>query len=208
MIAPTENGKLMLVKNSSTRFGLVAVTLHWLIALLFLFMIGLGLVMTRLPITDPWTFPLFQLHKSVGVTIFALVAFRIAWRGGNAAPPLPGNLKPYERALAHLTHYGLYAALVLMPLTGWITVSASPLGIPTLLYGVIPLPHIGFIAARPDKEAIESVAGWVHTILAWSALALVCLHFAAALKHHFILRDDVLRRMLPSRALFQRKPRT
>jgi cytochrome b561 len=195
----------MQLQNTSTRFGLVAVTLHWLIALLFLFMIGLGLVMTRLPLTDPWTFPLFQLHKSIGVTIFALVVLRVAWRAGNVVPPLPGGLKPYERGLAHLTHYGLYAALVLMPLTGWITVSASPLGIPTILFGVVPLPHIGFIAVRPDKEAIENIAGWVHTVIAWAAVGLVCLHFAAALKHHLLLKDDVLRRMLPSRALFQRK---
>jgi cytochrome b561 len=187
------------------RYGLVAVTLHWLIALLFLMMIGLGLTMTHLPITDPWTFPLFQLHKSIGVTIFALVALRVAWRAGNRAPSLPPNLRPWERVLAHLTHYGLYAALLLMPLTGWITVSASPLGIPTVLYGVVPLPHIGFIAARPDKEMIETVAGWVHTAIGWTAVALVCLHFAAALKHHFVLKDDVLRRMLPARVLLQRK---
>ncbi len=196
----------MQFQNTSTRYGLVAVALHWLIALLFLIMVGLGLTMTRLPITGPWTFPLFQLHKSIGVTIFALVALRVAWRAGNKAPSLPSNLRPWERALAHLTHYGLYAALILMPLTGWITVSASPLGIPTVLYGVVPLPHIGFIAARPDKEMIETAAGWVHKAIAWTAVALVCLHFAAALKHHFILKDDVLRRMLPARALFQRKP--
>lgn len=193
----------MQLRNSDARFGLVAVTLHWLVALLFLFMLAIGVTMTRLSLTDPLTFPLFQLHKSIGVTIFALVVLRVAWRAGNGPPPLPATLKPYERALARATHWGLYAALLLMPLTGWVIVSASPLGIPTVLYGVLPLPHIGFVAAHPDKAAIETAASWVHAVIATVAAILVALHVAAALWHHFIRRDDVLTRMLPSRALFK-----
>lgn len=197
----------MQFRNSSVRFGLVAVALHWLIALLFLSMVAIGLTMTNLALADPWTFPLYQLHKSIGVTIFALVLLRLAWRFSGRVPPLPATLKPWERAAAHLTHYGLYAALVAMPLTGWIAVSASPYGIPTILYGHVKLPHIGFVAASPHKAAIETAASWTHDALAWSALALVALHVAAALKHHFILKDDVLARMLPSRAHFEERSR-
>ncbi|HEY4344217.1 MAG TPA: cytochrome b [Parvibaculum sp.] len=195
----------MQLANTALRFGLVAVALHWLIALLFLAMIAIGLTMTSLPLVHPWTFPLYQLHKSIGVTIFALVVLRLAWRVAGQVPPLPVTLKPWERAAAYLTHYGLYAVLLAMPLTGWITVSASPYGIPTILYGYVKLPHLGFVVANAHKAAIEMAASWTHWGLAWTAIALVALHIAAALKHHFILNDDVLTRMLPSRAHFEKR---
>lgn len=194
----------MQFRNSSLRFGLVAVSLHWLIAGLFLAMVAIGFVMTNLALTDPRTFPLYQLHKSIGVTIFALVVLRLLWRLSGNVPPLPATLKPWERAAAHLTHYGLYAILLLMPLTGWITVSASPYGIPTILYGYLKLPHLGFVVTSAHKAAIETAASWTHWVLAWTALTLVFLHIAAALKHHFVLKDDVLARMLPSRAHFRK----
>lgn len=194
----------MQLRNSSLRFGLVAVSLHWLIAGLFLAMVAIGFVMTNLALTDPRTFPLYQLHKSIGVTIFALVVLRLLWRLSGKVPPLPATLKPWERAAAHLTHYGLYAALLLMPLTGWITVSASPYGIPTILYGYLKLPHLGFVVTSAHKAAIETAASWAHWGLAWTALALVFLHIAAALKHRLVLKDDVLARMLPSRAHFRK----
>ncbi|MDZ4382274.1 MAG: cytochrome b [Parvibaculum sp.] len=191
-------------RNSDIRFGLAAVSLHWLVAALFLFMLALGVWMTRLPLTDPWTFPAYQLHKSIGATIFLLVCARIAWRAANAPPPLPAALKLYERALARATHWGLYAALVLMPLTGWTIVSASPLGFPTVLYGLVPLPHIGFVADHPQKAAIGTAASWAHWTIAIAAAGLVALHIGAALWHHFARRDDVLTRMLPSRVLFRK----
>ena len=142
----------MQLRNSETRFGLVAVALHWLVALLFLFMLGLGVTMTRLSLTDPWTFPLYQLHKSIGVTIFLLVVARVAWRAGNSPPPLPAALKPDERVLAQATHWGLYAALVLMPLTGWVIVSASTFGIPTVLYGAGPHSLLEANGHRADEN--------------------------------------------------------
>ena len=192
-------------RSSEIRFGLVALSLHWLIAALFLTMLAIGVVMTRLPLTDPWTFPLFQLHKSIGATIFLFVCARVAWRAGNAPPALPASLKPYERLAAHATHWGLYAALFIMPLTGWVIVSASAFGIPTVLYGLVPLPHIGFVAEHPHKASIETVASWTHAIVASGAAALIVLHVAAAFWHHLVKRDDVLTRMLPSRALFGKR---
>lgn len=192
-------------RNSTIRFGIVAISLHWLIAALFLAMLAIGVTMTRLPLTDPWTFPLFQFHKSLGATVFLLACLRIGWRAGNNPPPLPASLKPYERALARFTHWGLYAALFLMPLTGWVIVSASPLGIPTVLYGLVPLPHIGFVADHPQKAAIETAASWTHWTIAIFAATLIALHIGAALWHHFVKRDDVLTRMLPSRTLFRER---
>lgn len=197
----------MQLRNSAERFGLVALGLHWLVAALFLVMLAIGFAMTNLPLTHPWTFPLYQLHKSIGATIFLLVAFRLCWRWLGEVPPLPASLTPLERMAARLTHGGLYAALLAMPLAGWVIVSASPLGIPTVLFGLIRLPHISFVAAHPQKKEIGALASSVHEGLAWAALALVALHVAAALWHHAVRKDDVLRRMLPARVLFARKPR-
>jgi len=194
----------MQLRNSATRFGLVAISLHWLIALLFFAMIALGLTMTELALTHPLKFPLYQIHKSIGVTIFVLVALRLFWRLSGMVPPLPATLTEFERLGARLAQWGLYAVLIAMPLTGWVIVSASPLGIPTILYGIVKLPHIDFIAARADKAAIEHRAELVHALLAWSGVALVVLHAGAALRHHFWLGDDVLKRMLPTKALFAR----
>lgn len=186
----------MQLHNTQNRYGLLSIMLHWLIATLFLAMLAIGIVMTRLPLTDPLTFPLYQTHKSIGMTIFLLTAIRLFWRLVDGVPELPAGLTPFERLAARATHGGLYAILLLLPLVGWIVVSASPLGIPTLLYGVVPLPHIGFVAASPDKAAIENVSSWIHTILAMLGAFLLALHVAAALWHHFIRRDDVLMRML------------
>ena len=82
-------------------------------------------------------FQLYQLHKSFGVTVFALVLMRLGWRHLNPVMPAPPtNLRPWERAAALLTHRGFYVLLLLMPLTGWLTASASPLGIPTIVFGL------------------------------------------------------------------------
>ena len=186
----------MQLRNTQTHYGLLSIALHWLIAALFLAMLVIGVVMTRLPLSDPLTFPLYQTHKSIGATIFLLTAIRLVWRWTNGAPDLPSGMSAFERFGAHATHWGLYAVLLIMPLTGWVVVSASPLGIPTLLYGTVPLPHIGFVAASPDKAAIENIASWAHTILAILGAVLFSLHVSAALWHHFFRKDDVLMRML------------
>lgn len=186
----------MQLSNSQDRYGILSIALHWLVAALFLAMLAIGVVMTRLPLTDPLTFPLYQIHKSIGATLFFLMAVRLVWRLAGGVPDLPAGLAPLESFAARTTHAGLYAILLVMPLTGWVVVSASPFGIPTLLYGVVPLPHIGFVETSPDKATIETAASWVHTVLAALGAALLSLHVAAALWHHFIRRDDVLMRML------------
>ncbi|MBI1260673.1 MAG: cytochrome b [Rhizobiales bacterium] len=188
----------MSLRNTQSRFGTIAISFHWLIALLFIGMIGLGLTMTNLPLANPWTFPLFQWHKSFGMLILALVVLRLIWRQTQPLPAAP-PLRPYEKAAMHLTHYGLYAALFLMPLTGWVVVSSSSLGLPTILFKTIHLPHIGFIAASPHKALINEWASEAHEVIAWTASALVVGHVAAALYHHVIRKDDILRRMLPER---------
>lgn len=179
--------------------------LHWSMAAMLLAMVGAGLVMARAAETAAASgdfsarvlglsiFEAYQLHKSVGVVLFALVLFRLVWRLTYRSPELPSAMPRTERLAALGTHAILYALMLTMPLTGWLLASASPLGIPTLVFGVLPLPHpIG-----PDADT-EAVLSGLHLAGGLALLALAGLHVAAALKHHFIDRDDVLRAMLPS----------
>lgn len=189
----------MPLRNNEKTYGYGAISLHWLMALLFFFMIGMGLTMTSLPLDHPRTFPLYQLHKSLGMVMLVLVCLRLFWRQMNEQPAAPA-LSALERGLMHLTHYGLYACLFLMPLTGWVVVSSSAFGLPTRIFDLITLPHIWFVAESPHKAQIHDMASEVHEILAWAALALIALHAFAAIYHHFVRRDDVLMRMILSRS--------
>jgi cytochrome b561 len=108
----------------------------------------------------------------------------------NTNPPLPDTLKPYERVLAHISHFGLYFFLFAQPITGWILSSAS--NFPVSYFGLFTLPNL----VAPDKQ-LASTMHEVHETLFNILAAFALLHIAAALKHHFVLKDDVLRRMLP-----------
>src|SRR5262249_37343117 len=132
----------------------------------------------------------YARHKSVGLTILALVVLRLLWRWANPTPVLPSTLKPYERALAGVTHFGLYLILFAMPLTGWMMTSAR--GFPVSWFGFFQLPD--FV---PKNDSLYNAMKDTHHVLAAALYAIVSLHVLAALKHHFILKDDVLRRMLP-----------
>lgn len=180
-----------MMRNSPSRFGWVAIALHWLIAALIGVMIVLGLVMTGGFDDDIMTkIALFQWHKSTGIAVLALVVVRLAWRLANPVPALPGTLKAYERGLAHATHLALYLLMLAIPVSGWLIASASTL--PTEVFGLFALPRL----ITPDR-GVEELVGEVHETLAWVMLGVLALHVAAALKHHFILKDDVLVRMLP-----------
>lgn len=187
----------MKLKNTPEAFGAVALTFHWLVALCVFAMFAIGFYMTSLPVTDPLAYSLFQLHKSLGFTILILVVLRFLWRLGNPPPALPAHMPAWERFAAKATHYAFYLALVALPLSGWVLVSASPYNIPTHFWGLVEWPHLGFVASSPDKEAWEAAAETVHKIVLWAALALIGLHAAAALRHHFMLKDDILARMVP-----------
>lgn len=175
-----------------TRYSAVAIVLHWLIALAIVTLVVIGIVMTGLPDTElTRKFTLYQWHKSLGITVLLLSLLRLAWRLTHRPPPLPDTLKPWERLAARATHIGFYVLIIVIPLLGWAMVSASPYNIPTVLYGEIPWPHLPV-----PKSAFEAFKAG-HVWLAFGAVALLVLHVAAALKHHYILKDDVLARMLP-----------
>ena len=182
----------MALRNTDQGWGWPAKLLHWLVAILVVGMIALGVVMVDIVQDLDLQYRLFQLHKSIGLTILALMLLRIGWRLANPTPDEPGTMRRWEVVAARLTHWAFYALLIAMPVTGFLTAASSPLGIPTVVFGVIPVPH----PLAPDKELSETLA-FVHENLARVLLALFVVHVGAALRHHLLLHDEILTRMLP-----------
>lgn len=176
-----------------TRYGTVAMTLHWLIAIAILALLVVGKYMNGLPDDDPNKFNLYQMHKSFGITVLVLTVVRIAWRLMHPVPALPAGLPAWQRWGAHLSHFGLYALMLAIPLSGWAVASSSPWGIPTILFGAVELPNLPVAADKETNEFFEET----HELLGNLMILLLILHVLAALKHHFVDRDTVLRRMLP-----------
>lgn len=179
------------------RYSAVAIVLHWTIAALILYNLYLGLQLDDL--RGLAKFNTFQLHKSVGLTVLLLSLLRLAWRLTHRPPPLPARTPHWEKLGAHAAHWLLYALMIGIPLTGWVIVSASPTNIPTLIFKTAPWPHLAFIhdLAMPVRRALEKQVGEVHMLLAYGMMALIVGHIAAALKHQFRNRDEVLGHMLP-----------
>lgn len=181
----------MMLRNTAARWGHIAQFLHWLIVALIIAQVILANLAEGLPIGMK-KLAMFARHKSVGITILGLAVIRLLWRWANPTPLLPGTLKPYERVLAGLTHGGLYILLFAMPLTGWMMTSAR--GFPVSWFGFFQLPD--FV---PKNDSLYKAMKETHDTLALALYAIVSLHVLAAMKHHFVLKDDVLRRMLPLR---------
>jgi cytochrome b561 len=181
---------------SIERYSRVAMTLHWLIALAIIANLALGLYMADME-KGPLRFEFFQLHKSLGITVLALTLLRLIWRFYKAPPPLVDTLQPWEKLIANVTYVFFYLLMLGLPLSGWALVSSSPLRLPTLLYGVVPLPALPFFEGVADRKALSHQIGDVHEWLAYIMIALLCLHIAAVIRHHWILRDSTLLRMTP-----------
>lgn len=178
------------IRNTSRRWGAVAQLLHWLVVALIITQFALARIADHLPAGVAKLAALAQ-HKSVGITILGLAVLRLLWRLMNRpSPALPADLKPWERGLAHLTHHGLYLLLFALPLSGWMMSSAK--NYPVSWFGVGRLPNL----VAPDETLFAFLKG-THQVLATTLLVVAVLHALAALQHHFVRRDDVLRRMLP-----------
>ncbi len=185
------------------RYGQVAMAFHWIIAALLIANIALGLYMSGLPRSDPGKFMIFQTHKSIGLTVLVLSLLRLGWRLVNPVPHLPFHMHPAAKAAARTTHYLFYVLIIAIPLTGWLMVSASPLGNGTSYFGLFSWPNLPFWAGetRERLRGVHETFESAHVFLAWSAIVLVPIHVTAALYHHWLLKDDVLRRMMPRTAI-------
>jgi cytochrome b561 len=168
-----------------------AKTLHWLMALLLIGLFSLGVYMHELPLS-PRKLQLYSWHKWAGVTAFLLVALRLAWRLAHRPPALPEAVPRLARRAASATHGLLYLLMFAIPLSGWLMSSAK--GFQTVYFGVLPLPDL-----LAKDAALGDALLQVHFSLNMLFAVLVTGHAGAALKHHFIDRDDILARMLPRR---------
>jgi cytochrome b561 len=178
--------------NSRMRYGAVAMLLHWGMALLIVGMAALGLYMVSLPDAgyDRVKITLIVVHKAMGMVALALVVLRLAWRVVGLLPRAVDGVPAWQQVTAHVMHLMLYALMLAVPLTGWIMSSTG--GYPLTFFGWFEVPDIAAENPRLFRFFI-SLHGW----LAWSLVALVAVHAVAALRHHFVLRDASLRRMLP-----------
>ncbi len=182
-------------RNTDRTYGVVAAGVHWLIAIAVVAMIALGSMMVDLPPGSADQFQLYQLHKSVGILVLLLTLARLVWRLVSPAPPMPDSCPTWQRRAAGVSHALLYILTLAVPLTGWAMISASVWGIPTVLFGVVPWPHLPLLPELPDKAAVEQAMKLVHAGLVWALAGLAVLHASAALGHHFHARDGVLLRM-------------
>lgn len=180
--------RLTALRNSRNEWGPVAVGLHWLLAILIVGQFALGWAADEAPVS-PAKFDLFVWHKSFGVTILLLAALRLAWRLGNPPPDLPSDIPAHEQRLAQVSHILLYTLMLIVPASGWVVADTSR--IPFRIFWSIPTPNL----MDANKQASELAAG-IHKALVVLLVIAVALHVAAALRHHFVKRNDVLRRML------------
>ncbi len=166
-----------------------AIVLHWLAALLIFAAFPIGLYMHGLELT-PDKLRLYNYHKWLGVTVFALCLLRLLVRATHAPPAWPGSMASWQRSAARAAHVLLYGFMIVVPVTGWLLSSA--LGFQTVWFGVLPLPDL----VSRSKEMSEWLGG-LHKLLNFSMMGLIALHAAAALKHLLVSRDGVFERMLP-----------
>ena len=178
----------MQIINSATRFGVVAIFLHWLLALLIIGLLALGMYMVTLPINLE-KLKLYGWHKEYGFLVLFLAVFRLIWRLANQLPELEA-LPLLEKIAARSMHWAFYVFMFAMPITGWLITSAS--GLPASFFGLFTLPDL-VVANEQNRVLFE----WVHQWLGYGLIAAISLHTAAALKHHFINKDNILRRMFP-----------
>lgn len=179
--------------KNETKYNAVAVTLHWVMALAFLGMIASGLILEQeglLPRDK--IFELYQIHKSVGLTLLVTFFLRIGWRLWHKSPALPESLKGLEKLAAKAGHWALYFFMLAMPITGWLLVSSSPYGLPTLYFGTFEWPHIPGVAG---DEAVNGASREAHEILAYIFIGVIAVHILAVIKHWIIDKHNLLPRM-------------
>lgn len=178
--------------DSNLRYTYTAIALHWLMALLIIATFFLGLTMVDMPGITPTKLKYFNWHKWMGVTVLGLAVLRVLWRLAHKAPPLPATMPRWERLGAELGHFGLYALMFAVPLSGYFYSLAS--GYKVVYLGMFPLPVL--MDANPELKPILKTS---HYLLTMGLAVLVSVHVLAVIKHQFIDRNNILKRMLPCR---------
>jgi cytochrome b561 len=175
----------MQICNTRTTYGSVSKWLHWVIALLVIAMLSFGFFMGDMP--KEYKPVIYNIHKLTGLTILFLMLIRFGWMLINPKPDSPAGVRCWEVYAEKFVHWSLYATVIAMPLAGWIGSSAAD-----------KPPHIGdwrLMLPIMRSDAIDEVSFQIHTVIAYIIIALLCVHVGAALYHHFIRKDNVLKRM-------------
>jgi cytochrome b561 len=176
----------MIIRNTKYHFGLISILLHWIMAILLIGLLVLGIYMVNLPISLQ-KLKMYGWHKEYGLLALALVIVRILWRWINITPEL--SLPLLEKIAARSVHYTFYVLMFALPVSGWIITSAA--GLPASFFGLFVLPTL----VAPNEET-RILFQEIHRWVGYGLIAIIVLHVSAALKHHFINKDDILRRML------------
>jgi len=187
-------------RDKFERFTTIAILFHWGIAALILANI---LIAWQFPLVHgPLRAAVFQIHKSIGITVLLLSVLRLAWRMLNPPPPFANKMRAWEKESSKIVERSFYFIMLALPLTGWALSSAADLHVPIALFGIVHWPDIPFIGTLPfdTKLGVYSLSVAAHHLLAKITYGLVALHVLAALRHQFIKRDLVLARMIPSLA--------
>lgn len=178
-----------------SRYSGGAMAFHWTIALMIVANIAVALI------TDDWHGPsraaAMGFHKATGITVLALSIGRLLWRLAHRPPPFPAEIRAWEATAARVMHWVFYVLMVVMPVSGWLMISAAAERKPLSWYGFFPLPYL---PVQGDK-ALGGAAHETHELLGYAMIALIVLHVAAALKHHFFDGSRLIARMWPAGAV-------
>lgn len=177
-----------MLKNTRESFGLIHIFIHWVTALVVFGLFGLGLWMVDLNYYSEWYRTAPSLHKSIGLTLFALTVFRVVWKFTNPSPVALSSNK-LEKRLGKLAHFAIYLLLFTIMISGFLISTADGRGIEW--FGLFEIISLGEFV--PNQE---DIAGEVHEWAAFLLIGLVCFHFLAAIKHHFIDKDNTLKRIV------------
>ncbi len=175
-------------RNSSSNYGVVSITMHWLVAVAVVGLFALGYWMVGLTYYSSWYRTAPDIHKSIGLLLLALMVVRVFWRFLNSGPAPLANHGKLTRMATKVGHGALYLGLFAVMISGYLISTADGRGIS--VFGWFEVPAL--ITSIPDQE---DLAGLVHEYLAWGLVIFSGLHALAALKHHFIDRDPTLKRM-------------
>lgn len=178
----------MPIKNTHSRYGSMAILLHWLLAVIIIALFASGLWMLSLDYYDPWYTSVPLYHKAVGMLVVALTLWRLVWRLFNTNPGLD-DIAGWEKRIALLVHWSFYLLVLLIGFSGYIISTAD--GQPIDIFGIVSVP------AMTSLPISAQLSGDLHEYLAYVMMALVLLHTAAALKHHFVDKKSTLKRILP-----------
>jgi|ERR1017187_7589648 cytochrome b561 len=180
------------LENTEDRYGAIAILFHWSMALLVIGLATLGLYMVTLPDVgfNTQKITLIIYHKELGVLALVLLSTRLAWRVTNILPQLVAHLPDWQQIAARFVHLSFYALLFALSMTGCLMSSAA--GIPVSFFGLFRLPDL-----LPRDEYLFQQLINIHKWLGYVLIVFIFIHASAALRHHFVFKDDTLRRMLP-----------